>query len=72
MQGEGTPLSGSALHRDLPAMGLGDVFYDGKTQPGAAQFPAPGFVHTIKSFEQTRQMRFGDADSRISKADENF
>ena len=51
MDGKYTPIPEVALHRYMAAVGLGDVFDDGKPQAGAAQITAAGLIHPIKSFK---------------------
>ena len=37
-------------------MELGDVLYDSKAKPCAADLPAAGFIHAVEAFEYTRLM----------------
>ena len=69
MDGKHTSLSEGALHGDIAAVSLGDVFDDGKAQSGTAQVTAAGFVHPIKSFKQPGQVFFGNADTLVPDAD---
>ena len=51
MDGKHTSCPEGAFHGDIAAVGLGDVFDDGKAQAGAAQITAAGLIHPIKSFK---------------------
>ena len=48
-----------------PAVFEGDVFDDGQSQAGSAEFPASGFVHSVKALEYPIEFGFGDSGSFI-------
>jgi len=69
MDGKGTSLAGCAFHGYLSAVGLGDVFDNGKPQAGAAQLATAGFIDPIKSFKQPGQVFFGNANALVCNDD---
>ena len=46
-------------------MGLNNMFDDGQAQAGPTLLARAGFVHAIETFENTRQIRWRDADSPV-------
>ena len=50
---EGRPLPQPAFDAHLAAMRLDDMFDDGQPQPRAALLARAGFVHAVKTLEQT-------------------
>ena len=52
MNDESAPLPGSAFYGDISGVSNHDMLDNRKSQPGAAQFPASGCVHTVKPFKQ--------------------
>jgi hypothetical protein len=44
-------------------MGFHDMLDDGEAQPGPAEFARAGFIDPVESLEDTRPVRFRDADS---------
>jgi hypothetical protein len=52
-------------------MGLGDMFYNGKTQSRASKFAASGFVRPVESFKKSWKMLFCDSNPVILNADNN-
>src|SRR5258705_4625060 len=48
---EGRALPQFSLHPNLAAVGLHDVFHDGKAKSRATRFPRPCAIGAIKSFE---------------------
>ena len=55
----------AAFYGDIATVGLGNVFYDGKAQSGAAHIPTSGLVHPVKSFKQPGEVFFSDSDALI-------
>jgi hypothetical protein len=56
----------------VAAVGLGDVFYDGKSQARPAESPAASLVDAVKAFEEPRQMFFFDTDPVVPHAKLDF
>jgi hypothetical protein len=58
-----------AFHGDITAMGLGNMFDNGKPQTRAAHCATADLVHAVKPLEQPLQMFFGNAHAPIFNAD---
>ena len=66
VKGERAALSRSALHGDLSAVSLDDVLDNGKSQAGAAQPPAAGFIHAVETLEDAGQVLGGDPAAPVA------
>ena len=62
-EAEGRALSLDRLHRDLTAVGAGDVAHDGETESGAAGVAAARLVDSIEAFEDPFEVAARDADA---------
>ena len=69
MDYKNAPHPKGAFYRDIASVSLGDVFYDGKAQSGAALIPASGLVDPVKSFKQPGEVFFSDSDALIGDSD---
>ena len=58
-----------ADHGDRAALGLGQVFNDGKSQTGSPEFPGAGLIHAIKALKEPALVLRGDADAGIGDVD---
>ena len=67
MNREGTSLPQRTFDGDMAPMGLNNVFDNGQTEPGTAEFAAAGFVHPVKSFEKPRQVLVRYAGPLVGK-----
>ena len=72
VDGKQASFTQAALHRDLAAVGLGDVLDDGEPQAGAAERPAASLVNAVKTLEQARQVLLLDSDPVVLHAELDF
>ena len=59
----------STFYGGLSSMHTDDVFYDGKTQPGPAEFSASRLVDTVEPFKDAGQVLTVDPTSLILDVD---
>ena len=71
MDGEGAAPAQFTFHRYMPPVGLGDVFNDGKPQPGAAHVAAASLVDPIEPFKEPGEMLPGDAGALVLYPDDD-
>lgn len=70
--GKCTPLARGTFHRDIPPMGLDDMFDNGETQSRAAQLSAPPLVDPIEPLEEPGEVLWGYAAPMIRDFYGNF
>ena len=70
--GEGCALADFAYDPDLAAMRLDNVFDDGQSQAGAAEFAVAGRIAPVEALEQARQMLGCDPCPEILHLDGDF
>src|SRR5262245_60331688 len=63
------PVIDAAFNLDFSTLRPHKMFDDGQAKPRASQFARPGFVHTIESLEDSRQIVRGNTDARITHLD---
>src|SRR5216683_2633454 len=54
------------VHFNRSGVDLGDPAPDGEPESNSARFAAARFVRAIESFKHIRQIRLGDANSRVA------
>ena len=65
-EGESTTVADTAANTDLTLVHIGDVLYDGQSQPGATEFTAARLVSTIKAFKQPRNVNIHNTGPLIA------
>ena len=69
---EGCALAQLALCPDAAAVGLDDVFDDGKTEAGAAGFARTRLVDAVEALEDALEVVGGDAGAEVLHGELNF
>jgi len=59
--GKCTPFARGTFHRDIPPMGLDDMFDNGQAQSRAPQLSTPPLINPVEPFEETREVLRGYA-----------
>src|SRR5713101_4663249 len=54
-----------AVNPNAAAVNFHDVLGDGKAEPSAAELAGAGRVHTVKTLENARLIRFRNADASV-------
>src|ERR1043165_1534109 len=68
---EGGSVSNGAFHAHGTSVVQHDVLYDRQAQAGAAAFARAGFIHAIKTLEDSREMLRSDAGAEVAHEEFN-